>query len=152
MGESARDIFERWIDAVNRNDQATLRSMLHPEYVDEMPQTGERTRGADNALAILANYPDTGTAPVAMTDTQLYGAEDRWVVAPNFTVIQVTGSGDVYTATSRVRYPDGSRWYVLVLVRLQDGLIHRTTSFYAPEMAAPEWRARWVERMEPAPD
>lgn len=148
MPENPRVLFQRWVDAVNRNDQAALRSMLHPDYTDEIPQTGERTRGPDNALAILANYPDARDAAMAMTDAELHGADEHWVVAPNFTVIQVEGSDDVYTATSRVQYPDGSRWYVIVLVRLKDGLIHRTTTFYAPEIPAPGWRSEWVERMD----
>jgi hypothetical protein len=148
MPESPRTVFQRWLDAVERQDHAALRSMLHPDYIDEIPQTGERTRGAENALAILTNYPGAAEARLALTDTEVHGADDQWVVAPNFTVIQVVGTDQVYTATSRVRYPDGSHWYMIALVRMKDGLVHRTTTFYAPEMPAPEWRAAWVERME----
>ena len=57
------------------------------------------------------------------------------------------GQAEVYTVTARARYPDGSHWYMIVIARMKDGLIHRTTSFYAPEFPAPEWRAQWVERM-----
>ncbi len=151
MPDSPRIVFERWMDAFGRQDVNALRSMLHPDYIDEMPQTGELTRGPDNALAIMANYPGASGTPIPLVDAEVHGAEDQWVVAPNFTVIQVVGAAEVYTVNARVRYPDGSSWFVIVLARLKDGLIHRTTTFYAPELPAPEWRARWVERMERTP-
>ena len=58
----------------------------------------------------------------------------------------------VYTVTARARYPNGSHWYMIVIARMKDGLVHRTTSFYAPGFPAPEWRAQWVERMQRPPD
>jgi hypothetical protein len=122
--------------------------MLHPDYVDEMPQSGERTVGVENLIGMLQNYPGMDEMRDAMENPQLIGTEDRWVMGPNFRVVQVEGSSDVYTVTGAVRYPDGSYWHMIVIARLKDGLIHRTTSFYAPDFPAPEWRAQWVERME----
>jgi hypothetical protein len=148
MSASPRELFERWIDAVNRQDHAALRTMLHPDYVDEMPQSGERTVGVDNLIAILENYPSMDQMRDAMENPQLIGADDRWVMTPNFRVVQVVGDSEVFTVTGAVRYPDGSYWHLIVIARLKDGLIHRTTSFYAPDFPAPEWRAKWVERMK----
>ena len=148
MSESPRALFERWLDAVNRQDHAALRTMLHPDYADEMPQSGERTVGVDNLIAMLENYPGMDQMRDAMENPQLIGAEDKWVMTPNFRVVQVEGDADVHTVTAAVRYPDGSYWHMIVIARLKDGLIHRTTSFYAPDFPAPEWRAQWVERME----
>jgi SnoaL-like domain len=146
MSESPRALFERWLEAVNRQDHAALRTMLHPDYVDEMPQSGERTVGVENLIAMLEKYPNLDQ--MAMENTQLIGADDRWIMTPNFRVVQVEGDADVFTATAAVRYPDESYWHMIVIARLKDGLIHRTTSFYAPDFDAPEWRAPWVERME----
>ncbi len=148
MVEKPEALFRRWLDAINRQDRAAMRSMLHPEFVDEMPQTGERTRGIDNMLAILDNYPDADRLANAISEAHIYGAEDRWAMAANFTLVQVVGTADVYTATARIGYPDGSTWYMVILVGLKDGLIHRTTTFYAPLLPAPGWRAAWVERMD----
>ena len=145
---SARSLVERWLDAMNRQDFVAIRSMMHPDFVDEMPQSGERTVGADNLIATLQNYPGVDQMRDAMQNPQLLGAEDRWVMGPNFRVVQVVGDADSYTATAAVRYPDGSYWHMIVIARLKDGLIHRTTTFYAPDFDAPEWRASWVERME----
>jgi hypothetical protein len=146
--DGVRELFERWIDAVNRQDFAAMKSMIHADYIDEMPQSGERTRGAENAMAIAANYPGLETVQDGFTDAQLHRADDRWLITPGFAAVKVVGSNDVYTVTARVRYPDGSHWHVVVLARLKDGLIYRTTTYYAPEFPAPDWRSQWVERMD----
>jgi hypothetical protein len=145
--DGVRELFERWIDAVNRQDHDAMKSMLHPEYVDEMPQSGERVRGVANAMAIAANYPGLDAVPNNFTDAELHGAEDRWVMTPGFAAVKVVGRDDEYTVTGRVRYPDGSHWHVVVLARLKDGLLYRTTTYYAPEFPAPDWRSQWVEPM-----
>jgi hypothetical protein len=146
--DSARTIFERWLDAMNRQDFAALRAILHPEYVDEIPQSGERVRGAANMAAIVENYPRRDELRDAIDDAAIVGAEDRWVLTPGFAVVKATGTEDVYTVTARVRYPDGAYWHVILLARLKDGLIYRTRSYYAQEFPAPAWRSQWVERMD----
>jgi hypothetical protein len=35
------------------------------------------------------------------------------------------------------------------IVELKDGKMWRDTRYYAERFEVPEWRARWVERMEP---
>lgn len=151
MTHTPRQLFDRWIEAINKQDREVLASVLHPEYVDEMPQSGERTRGAANLFAILDNFPRFDEMRNNITDAELIGAEERWVLTPNYTVVQVVGEAEVYTVIGRARYPDGAHWYMIALVRLKDGLIHRTTTYYAPEFPAPEWRSQWVERMGPPP-
>lgn len=152
MTDTPRQLFERWVKAVNEQDRALLASVLHPDYVDEMPQSGERTRGAANLFAILDNYPRFDEMLNNVSEAELIGAEERLVLTPSFRVVQVVGEAEVHTVTARARYPDGSHWYMITLVRIRDGLIHRTTTFYAPEYPAPEWRAPWVERMQRPPD
>ncbi|MEO6294509.1 MAG: nuclear transport factor 2 family protein [Candidatus Limnocylindria bacterium] len=151
MTDTPRQLFDRWIEAINKQDREVLASVLHPDYTDEMPQSGERTRGAANLFAILDNFPDFEQMRNNVSNAELIGAEARWVLTPNFTVVQVVGEAEVYTVTGRARYPDGSLWYMIVLARLKDGLIHRTTTYYAPEFPAPEWRSQWVEPMGPPP-
>lgn len=148
MTDSPRALFDRWMEAVNKQDRESLASVLHPDYIDEMPQSGERTRGAANLFAILDNFPRFDEMRDNLSEAEVIGADERWVLTPSFRVVQVVGEAEVYTVTARARYPDGSHWYVVILARLRDGLIHRTTTYYAPEFPAPEWRAPWVERME----
>jgi len=103
-------------------------------------------------LPSRVNYPRFNEMRNNISEAELIGAEERLVIAPSFRVVQVVGQAEVYTDTARARYPDGSYWYMIVIARMKDGLIHRTTSFYAPEFPAPEWRAQWVERMERPPE
>ena len=37
----------------------------------------------------------------------------------------------------------------MLIIKLRDGNVFRETRYYAEPFEAPEWRARWVERMEP---
>jgi hypothetical protein len=46
-------------------------------------------------------------------------------------------------------YGEGHVFSVVVVFELRDGKIWRDTRYYAEPFEAPEWRAQWVERMEP---
>ena len=45
-------------------------------------------------------------------------------------------------------YGDGRLFHYVSVVELKDGKMWRDTRYYAEPFEAPEWRARWVERME----
>ena len=140
---SGRAIVERFARAVEDNDFEAQRDLLADDYVDEMPQSGERIRGKENALAIVLNYPGGVT-----TDKggRLVGAEDRWVMTPSFSVLRIEGSGDVFTYVGTVRYSNGETWQLLAIVELRGGKIAKATTWYAAPFEAPEWRAPFVER------
>ncbi|MDQ2934183.1 MAG: nuclear transport factor 2 family protein [Chloroflexota bacterium] len=143
---ASRAIFERYMAALNRRDLATLAELLHPDFEDFYPQSGELTRGAANLQAMIANYPgeyqDLG-------QDRVIGGEDRFISTPLFTVLRVEGSDDVLTGVQRARYPDGSIWFIVVIAELRDGRIYRTQSFWAPTFDPPAWRAQWVELQRP---
>ena len=128
--------------ALNRRDVASLTELLHPDFEDFYPQSGELTRGPTNLLAHIANYPG---AYEDLGRDRVIGGEDRYVSTAMFTVLRVEGSDDVFTGVQRARYPDGSLWIILLIAELKDGLIHRTQSFWAPTFEPPAWRAQWVE-------
>ena len=71
--------------------------------------------------------------------------ETPWAMAPNFTLIRMTGSGDSYTAAVRARYPDGTDWYIVSMIELKDGLMSHATMFFAPVFEAPDWRRPFAE-------
>lgn len=149
MSDGIRTLLERWVEAMDRGDWDAVAEMVHPDYMDEMPQSRERTRGWQNMRAILEGFPDsTGGAPATAEGIQVVEPDAQWVMSPAFTLVKVQGNLDRYTVTTRARYPDGSYWHAIFLVRLKDGKLWRTTSYFAPEFPAPEWRARYVERME----
>jgi hypothetical protein len=48
-----------------------------------------------------------------------------------------------------IDYGDGRVFDVVVISELKEGKMWRDTRYYAEPFEAPEWRARWVERMDP---
>ena len=43
----------------------------------------------------------------------------------------------------------GQAFHFVSIVELRDGKMWRDTRYYAEPFEVPEWKARWVERMEP---
>jgi len=140
-----RAILDRLLGALNTNRYDQLDELLSEDCVSEYPQSGEVVRGRKNIRAIFENYPggrpensiDKGSAKVIGTDA--------WVMTPTFALVRVTGSGDTATAVMKVRYPDGSTWWIVNLIEIRASQIVRQTSYFAPEFEAPAWRAQWVE-------
>ena len=140
---TARAAFEAYLDALTERDMAALDALLHPDFEDVYPQSGERTRGFANLKAIIENYP--GGSLKDQGRERVEGAEDRWVATPTFTVLRIEGTGNVFTGVQRVQYPDGSEWYVVVICEMRDGKAWRIQSYFAPRFEPPDWRAQWVE-------
>jgi hypothetical protein len=142
------EVVRRYWKAFQESDFATLAALRHPEWTDDFPQSRERVRGHANAEAIAREYP--GGQPV-WGEPHFTGSEDRWVLTPSNTVERIAGKGDSWWADGFARYPDGSVWFVIVLLELLDGKVYRETDYYAPPFKAPEWRAKYVESMEEPP-
>jgi hypothetical protein len=138
---SNREIVERYLAALP-SDQETLRALRHEQYVEDWPQSGERIRGAERMAQIHADYP--GGLPTGDIE-RVVGSEDRWVMTPSYTLLRVSGTGDVYTALLRARYADGSDWWIATFLEVRDAKIYRATTLFAPQIEAPAWRAEWVE-------
>ncbi len=145
-GPSSREIFERWTRAMSAFDFDLLRELIHPDYVADWPQSGERIRGFDAFRAILESYPGGAVMAMEGDSAQLMQHDERWLMTPGYTVVPLAG-GDSISSTHRTRYPDGSVWYVISFFTLKDGKMWRATTFFAPEFPAPEWRAHLVERI-----
>lgn len=145
MPSSVRELFKRLVVAMNSKDYETLRELVHPEYVGDFPQSGERTRGFEAFKAQIERYPGgTPASEPAAADTQVYGDAERWAITPGYTVVPLAGP-EVYTAVSRATYPDGSRWHIVSIVELRDDRIYRNETYFAPEFEPPEWRRDMVE-------
>jgi hypothetical protein len=141
-------VVDALIDRINRHDWDAIEELVHPDYVEEYPQSGERIRGSENLRKILVNDP--GGLEAGGVDPQsvrVVADEERWVMTPTFTVLRVVAASDVSTVTLLARYADGSEWYMIGLWELKDGRLWRGTTYYAPRFEAPEWRAPYVERM-----
>lgn len=142
---SGRTIVEQFARTLEDKDFDAQAMLLADEFVEEMPQSGERTRGKANWLAISRNYPG-GVGTVESGSGRLVGAEDRWVVTPTFSVLRIEGSGDVYTYVGTVQYATGQTWQMIAVIELRNAKIAKMTTWYAAPFEAPEWRAPFVER------
>jgi SnoaL-like domain len=119
-----REALERYIEAIGRQDPDVMAELVHEDYVEEYPQSGERIRGKQNALSILENYPSLPSV-----------IEHSYVL-----------SGDLGVAKLTLDY-DGQRIYACQVIDFDDGKAKRSRAYFAEPFEAPEWRAQWVERM-----
>ena len=139
-----RELIDELWRAVSVHDYDAALRVLHPDFVEEYPQSGERIRGLANYRAILENYP-TGVGPRVDTATFQSHEATAWAMSPAYTVIQIQESANDATVVSKLHYPDGSDWVMIALVDIKVLLLYRQTSYFAQSFDAPEWRARWVE-------
>ena len=142
---TGREFLGRFYEAMSARDFDGLTALLHPDFVEDYPQSGERIRGAANLRSIIENYP--GGLGEAVETPRFHGHDEDWLLTPAFTVVRVTESGDTGTGLVKVRYPDGSEWWMVTLFELKDDLLYRQTILFAAPFDPPEWRSRWVERI-----
>lgn len=72
-----RELFDRYVRLLNERDFTGLRSVLDPEYVEEYPQSGERIRGPENAVAVLAAYPG-GVGSLDTERSRVVSGDEHW--------------------------------------------------------------------------
>lgn len=143
--KSNREVAERYVRAIVERDLDAIDELRHADYVEEWPQSGERTRGIKNARAILENYP--GGLPPA-ENAVVKGSEDRWVATPVGTVLRIVGSGDVYTGLFTAVYPGDPRpWHLMGFLEMRDGKVAKQTIVFGAPFDPPARRSKWVERM-----
>ena len=144
-----RPIIEGIMQAMNSNDFSVYHRYFTEDFVDEMPQSGELIRGQDNARWILENYPGAAELKRSLDATAMrnQASDEIKIIAPTFSIVKLEGRGNEGTTTFRGRYPDGSIWWIIILYQLRGDRICKSTTFYAQEFQAPEWRAGHVERM-----
>lgn len=138
-------MFTRLLTATSADEIDALAELFHPEFVGDSPQSGERVHGFAGYRAQLDNYPGLVEVESQAPVSRLYGGEERWAITPNYTVVPLANPNE-YTALTRARYPDGSMWWLVILVTLRDGLLYRAESYFAPELSPEQLRPATVER------
>jgi len=139
-----REVVQRYVDALTARDLDAQAEVCAADMVSEYPQSGERFLGWANIRAVAENYP--GGLPKNLK-SKVIGSEDKWVAGgPNFHILRIEGTGDVYTLIGSATYPDGITWQLVSLVELRAGKIARTTELFGAPFDAPEWRSKWAER------
>jgi ketosteroid isomerase-like protein len=143
----SRAILERLGEIIRKGDVESLKEVLHPDFVQEIPQSGERVAGIENFKRILENLPGGGSSITIAADPYIAGQKEHYVMTPTFSVVKVDGVGDELTSYVKAKYPDGSDWYIVSFTSFKDGRIIKRVDFYAPFFEPPDWRAEWVERI-----
>jgi hypothetical protein len=141
------ELVRRYGEAVIHNDFATMKTFRHPDWYEDWPQSGERIPSHEAYQAIHENFPG-GMPEIDLQ--QVAGAEDRWVMTPSMTIQRIAGSGDVWFMEGVNTYPSGEMYHIVQHIRLRDGRVWRSITYFAPPFAAPTWRAALVVPMEPA--
>lgn len=118
----AEDLWRAW----EKQDWDTAMSLMHDDYVQEWPQSGERIVGRDNAIEINKNFPGG---------------------LPTMSIRRSMGGGDMATLEVELKYADGSVYQGVTICELKDGKVVKETDYFAQAFEPPEWRAQWVERM-----
>ena len=141
--DSPRTVIERYVRALTKLDWDAAADLLTADYVEDYPQSGERVEGPDAYRRMFRNspYEKDESGRVIQQAVDIVGSEDRWVMTPTLIPLRVEGSGDAYTTVIDATYPDGSRWFIVSLVRVRDGKIARARTFWAGDFEPAEWRA-----------
>lgn len=126
--EANRELVERYWEALAAHDLDTAYDLRSEEFVETWPQSGERIVGRDNARAVEENYPNL----------------------PDFRTRRIVGSGHIWVAEATLTYGGDDVYQTVVVIELREGKIAADTAYWGAPFEAPEWRAEWVERVEPS--
>ena len=125
--QQGRSLFEELAADLSPEEEYAIR---HEDYVMEMPQSGECFVSRENVRALQESFHDNADKPTIRIRRVLVEA-GLWVVE------------------SVVDYGGGQVMHGVAVLELRDGTVCRDTRYFAEPFEAPEWRARWVERMDP---
>ena len=118
-------------------DPAEEYAVRHPDYVLEMPQSGERIRGRERMRRFQESY-----STLSPSDPMRRIRLRRVLVRDGLWVVEGVAE-----------YDDGQEALNVVLIlELRDGKMWRDWWYFAEPFEAPAWRARWVERTEQSGD
>ena len=141
---SNRDVVEAYARVFAHGKPSEQDQFLHPEIVEEYPQSGERFVGIEQRRGMLEGWPKEQYPTRASMDT-IVGGGDQVILMPTYRTLRVSGTGDDFTTCGTVTYPNGETWFLVQLLHMKDGKIAHMTSYFAPPFEAPEWRAPFRE-------
>ena len=146
-----REIVEHFAAAIATNDPGVQDHYLADDIIEDYPQSGERMRGRANRQAAIENYPGWAEREFGPGKVGAVVGDDRWVMTPAMNLLRINGSGERFTATAQITYPNGETWHIIQLIELHAGKIVKLTTYFAAPFEPAAYRAKWVERM-PAED
>ena len=125
---TGQQVVERLIATINAKNVDGMDELFHDDAVMDWPQSGERIVGAENRRGVYHAFP----------------------ALPTITPRRMTGDDDLVVAEATLDYGGGAVFQTVFIFELRDGKIARETAYWSQPFPAPDWRAEWVERTEPA--
>lgn len=114
-------VVERLWKAFDALDFETAGDLLHDDFIEEWPQSGEKVRGRENFVALNKHYPG------------------HWRV----TILNMLASGDQVVSEVKLEYKD-EIVYAVSFFEFNDGKISRERDYWPEPFESPEWRRQWV--------
>jgi len=119
-----KEIVEQFWKTMATNDFNAAGRLLHPDFILEWPQSGERIKGPDNFAAMNENYPSNGA----------------W----KFTIHKLIAEEN--QVVSDVSVTDGNQnGRAITFSTVCDGKIIYQAEFWPDPFLAPDWRRNYVE-------
>jgi len=141
-----REIVEQFAKAMNGGDLDRAEQFLAEDVIEDYPQSGERIRGRANRRAVVENYPGRSESKIMPGKIGAVVGEDPWVMTPTMSLVRLNGSGERFTATGQINYPNGDMWHLIQLIELRDGKIAKLITYFAAPFEPAPYRAKFVER------
>jgi hypothetical protein len=117
-------------------DRGVLERLVHPDFEGFFPQSGEMTRGFEQFMAGLEQYPGGPPDAEEVPRMDIVNEESRWAITPAYTVVPLTDP-QMFTIIGTSKYPDGLLWHIVMSVQLRDEKLYRTEVYFAPPIPAP---------------
>jgi hypothetical protein len=115
----------RLFEAMDHRDEAALAALVTDDFTMTWPQSGERFRGRENALAALSVQDDV---PTPAGEPRIVGGGDTWVVM------------------MPLQYPEAGAVHYIGVFELRDGLVRASTEYFGSPFPAKPERARYTEQ------
>jgi hypothetical protein len=142
-----RALVERFVQTQANPNGETGDEYIADDLVEDYPQSGERIRGRANRRAIFDNYPGRADRDFGPNRVRTLVGDDHWVMTPAMALARISCSGERFTASGLITYPNGEQRHLAQLIEGRDGKVSRLTTYFAAPFEAPAGRARWVEQI-----
>ena len=123
-------LIRRHLEAANHNDFDTMDELFNDDYTLELPQSGERITGKAKIRELHVNYPSK----------------------VHFVTRRVVGQGELAVWEGTISYNDGAPMNRVAILEFRNGRIARETDYFGEPFQAPDWRAKYAERISLAAD
>jgi hypothetical protein len=114
--QQARETLQRYFETFERQDPGAFVELLHDDYVEEFPQSGEWIRGKDNWQGMAENYPGLPTL-----------VDHSYKIGGDLAVVELT-----------VEY-GGNRTHACEIVEFEEGKVKWRRAYFAEPFEASEW-------------